>query len=531
MVRNMKEDLLINTPAYPLWKEFGIYHHHGINIPLFSLHSKHSCGIGEFLDLIPIIEWCRSINFDIIQLLPLNDTGLDASPYNALSAYALNPIYLSLSALPGIERHPELSEMLIKLSKLNHTQHISYSMVREGKEEFLRLYYIKERKNILENETYKNFIHHSTWVKDYALFKSLKNQYEWVSWEDWPAEIRNPSIDTLQSLNEHFADQIEWHCVIQYLCCLQLQSVKEHASKQGIFLMGDIPILISRDSADVWLYRNLFNLDYAAGAPPDYYSQDGQKWGFPLYNWDVIAKEGYSWWKKRLASASRFYHLYRIDHVIGFFRIWAVQHDAKTGKDGKFIPEDRSSWLSHGEKLLKMLLLSSNMLPIAEDLGDVPPEVRPCLQGLGLCGTKVMRWERRWNEDKGFVALEDYHIISLTTVSTHDSETISLWWKEHLDEAQEFAKFMGWCYVPTLSREHLRHILWDSHHTNSLLHVNLLQEYLALVPGMTWQTPEDERINVPGVISNLNWSYRFRPPLEEIVSNPSLAHLMRNLVI
>lgn len=528
----MIEDHLINTPAYPLWKDYGIHHHHGINVPLFSLHSSHSCGIGEFLDLIPLIDWCRSIHFDTIQLLPLNDTGLDTSPYNALSAYALNPIHLSLYSLPGVGRHPELAEMLVQLNKLNHTQHISYSMVREGKEAFLHLYYIKERKNIIDRADYKQFIHqNSAWVEDYALFKSLKTHYQWISWEDWPEEVRNPSVATLQTLSDQFAEEMEWHRVLQYLCFLQLQTVKEHSTKQGIFLMGDIPILISRDSADVWLHRPLFNLEYAAGAPPDYYNQEGQKWGFPLFNWDAISKKDYLWWKNRLAFANQFYHLYRIDHVIGFFRIWAVDHSAKTGKEGKFIPEERSAWLAHGEKLLKMLLLSSNMLPIAEDLGDVPPEVRPCLQALGVCSTKVMRWERRWNEDRGFISLEDYPLISLTTLSTHDSETVSHWWKEHPDEAQEFAKFMGWCYNLTLSREHLQEILWDSHHTNSLLHINLLHEYLALVPGMTWPNLEEERINVPGVISNLNWSYRFRHSVQEIVSNPTLAHVMSDLVI
>ncbi len=525
----MHDELLINTPANPLWKTFGIRHHHGIDVPLFSLHSERSCGIGEFLDLLPLIDWCSSIHFDIVQLLPLNDTGMDASPYNALSAYALNPIHLSLTALPNVERYPELTEIAKQLAKLNHTQHIAYAKVREGKEEFLRFYYTKQHQEIVESTEYQHFVNSSSWLKGYALFRALKNKYQWISWEDWPTDIQNPTPSTLQSLTEHFADEIAWHCFVQYLCFLQLQSVKKYASDKGVSLLGDIPILISRDSADVWLHRDFFNLDFAAGAPPDFFNRDGQKWGFPLYNWDALAKQNYQWWQERLAYASKFYHLYRIDHVIGFFRIWAVKHDAKTGKEGKFIPEDKSSWLSHGETLLRMLLRGSTMLPIAEDLGDVPIEVRPCLQAFGICGTKVMRWERRWNEDKGFIHPEDYPAISLTTVSTHDSETVSLWWKEHPDEAQEFAKFMGWYYTPVLSREYLREIVWDSHHTGSLLHVNLLQEYLALVPGLTWPCLEDERINMPGIVSNLNWSYRFRPTVEEIVANTTLSHMMQEL--
>lgn len=524
----MDRQLLNETPAYPLWKPFGIKHHHGINIPLFALHSAKSCGIGEFLDLIPMIDWCASIGFDIIQLLPLNDTGLDSSPYNALSAYALNPIHLSLASLPNITRYPDLVSQVEQIQKLSQPQRIPYHQVRDGKDKILRQYYDKEKSSFTSTKEYRHFIENTPWLKEYALFKALKIKYQWTCWEDWPAEIRQPSPDVLKNLYDQYAKEIEWHSFVQYVCCTQLESVKRHASAKGVFLMGDIPILISRDSADVWLHTSLFDLNYAAGAPPDFYSKDGQKWGFPLYQWETLAKDGYRWWKERLTFASRFYHLYRIDHVLGFFRIWAVDHNAKTGKEGKFIPEDRSTWLSHGENLLRMLLESSSMLPIAEDLGDVPDIVRPCLKILGICGTKVMRWERRWLEDKSFIPVDEYPIIGLTTLSTHDSEPVSLWWKEHPDEAQEFAKFMGWCYNPVLSREYLREILWDSHHTSSLLHVNLLLEYLALVPGLAWHHLEDERINVPGVVSETNWGYRFRPSVEEIISNAALEGFMKD---
>jgi len=523
--------MLTDTPAYPLWERIGVRHHHGIDVPLFSLHSEQSCGIGEFLDLIPMIDWCSTIHFDIIQLLPLNDSGLDPSPYNALSAYALNPIHLSLAALPHLDRHPDLISQIEQLHKLCEPQKIPYHQVRDGKDNILRQYYNLEGQAILSSHDFHRFVNGCPWLREYALFKALKIQYGWISWEDWPEEFRHPTSMTMNTLYTHFSKEIDRHCVIQYLCCMQLESVKQHAAERGIFLMGDIPILISRDSADVWLHGDLFNLDYAAGAPPDFYNADGQKWGFPLYRWDIMAQDGYRWWKDRLAFAGRFYHLYRIDHVIGFFRIWAVDHNAKTGKEGKFIPEDRSTWLAHGEKLLRMLLASSSMLPVAEDLGDVPDVVRPCLQALGICGTKVMRWERRWKEDRGFISPEDYPVISMTTVSTHDSETVSLWWKEHPDEAEEYAKHVGWFYTPVFSREYLREILWDSHHTGSLLHVNLLQEYLALVPGLTWTALEDERINLPGVILESNWAYRFRPSVEEIASNTALTSFMQSILI
>lgn len=517
------------TPAYPHWQQIGIGKHHGINIPVFSLHSTQSCGIGEFPDLLPLINWCVSIDFDIIQILPVNDTGHDPSPYNALSAFALNPILLGLSSLPHIKRYPELVDKIAEMQKLNNSQRIDYANVLKAKEKFLQLYFEKEGAAIISSKEFLVFLSLSPWLKGYALFKTLKERFNWKCWEEWPEEFKYPTKEKIDSLLELFTAEISWHSFVQYLCYEQLHAVKEQAVSKGISLMGDIPILISRDSADVWYNHDIFNLDYAAGAPPDYYNEEGQKWGFPLYNWDELKKQNYQWWEDRLKFAGHFYQMYRIDHVIGFFRIWAIPLDEKNAIHGKFIPEDRASWLGHGEEILKMMLERSEMLPVAEDLGDVPDEVRPCLARLGICSTKVMRWERMWHEDSRFIPPEDYPIISLTTISTHDSETEQLWWTNHPEEAEIFAKFRGWCYTHNLSREHLREILWESHHTSSLLHINLLQEYLALVPGMTWQKLEDERINYPGILSDKNWTYRFRPSVEEIVNNTTLSHFMREL--
>ena len=221
--------------------------------------------------------------------------------------------------------------------------------------------------------------------------------------------------------------------------------------------------------------------------------------------------------------------MYRIDHIVGFFRIWSIPLGL-TGKDGHFIPQDESMWVDHGQQLMLMMLNASNMLPIGEDLGVVPPEVRTCLSALGICGTRVMRWERKWKEGGEFILPEDYAVDSLTTVSTHDTETLQQWWRDNPIEAQLFAQFKGWSYQPILSREHHREILWDSHHTASLFHVNLLQEYLALIPGLSWPNLDDERINIPGLISDRNWSHRLRPSLEEISEQSTLKHLMHELI-
>ena len=177
-----------------------------------------------------------------------------------------------------------------------------------------------------------------------------------------------------------------------------------------------------------------------------------------------------------------------------------------------------------------MMLASSNMLPIAEDLGDVPPEVRVCLSELGICGTKVMRWERYWEKDKSFIPFKDYPPLSMTCVSTHDSRTLQLWWSDFPDEAKDYAAFKHWTYSPTLTVEQRKEILWDSHHTPSLFHINLLQEYLALFPELVWPQPEDERINIPGKVLATNWLYRFRPSVEELTAHEGLKKAIEQIL-
>jgi 4-alpha-glucanotransferase len=521
---------LAHSPAARQWQNIAIKPHHGIAIPLFSLHSANSYGIGEFTDLALLIDWCVSIGFDIIQLLPLNDTGHGISPYSALSAFALNPVFLGLASLPHVNEHLFLKEELKALPKFSSVSRIDYPRVYEYKERFLRHYYRFEGPQLLKSEAYQHFvIQAASWLKGYAVFKILKKRYQGSSWETWPETERSPNSEWIDSIACHEQEEFNWYCFLQFLCDEQLKAAKIHASHKQVFLMGDIPILIDRDSADVWLHQDLFNLQYSAGAPPDIFTEDGQNWGFPIYNWSMMAHQNYQWWIDRLQWTSHYYHIYRVDHIVGFFRIWSIPLGLH-GKNGHFIPQDQTTWIDQGQRIMLMMLDACNMLPIGEDLGVVPPEVRNCLSALGICGTRVMRWERKWEEDGQFISPDQYPMVSMTTVSTHDSEPLQLWWKANPIEAQFFAQFKGWSYQPLLSRDHHREILWDSHHTTSLFHINLLQEYLALIPGLSWPNPEDERINVPGIFSEHNWCYRLRPSLEELINQNSLKHLMQELI-
>lgn len=520
---------ILNTPAAEQWKLIGIKTHHGINIPLFSLHSQQSCGIGEFPDLLPMINWCSEIGYDVIQLLPLNDTGHESSPYSAISAFALNPIYLGLKELPFLDQYPELKSKLPELQTLNKTKKIDYHSVRQGKEKFIKNYYDVAQSLIINSSEYALFLKENPWLKPFALFKSLKLLLKWAPWENWGKEMFDPSEETYNTLCDQFSEEINYHIFVQYLCFKQMMGVKTAASKKGVLIKGDIPILISRESADVWLYGLLFLIYYSAGAPPDMYSDEGQNWGSPIYDWKQMEMQNDNWWRWRLIVASRIYHLYRIDHIVGFYRIWAVPEGLKT-VDGTFVPEDQKKWIPQGERIMRMMLDSCDMLPIGEDLGTVPDEVRASLKQLGICGTKVMRWERDYKKDKAFIDPKNYDPLSMTTVSTHDSETLSLWWTDSSEEAKEYCKERGWVYKSPLPKDKLYRILRDSHHSGSLFHINLLQEYLALVPGMTWESPADERINVPGIVTDHNWTYKFRPSVEEIVTNQELAHIMKDLI-
>jgi len=519
MIQNL--DDLLETAAATQWKSIGVRHHHGICIPIFSLRSEKSCGIGEYLDLLPLLSWCRSVGFDVIQLLPLNDSGLDASPYNAISAFALHPSFLSLWALPQVEQIPAFEEKLEKIRYWSRTVRVKYHIVRELKLAFLREYCFLVQPQIEKTEAYQNFLNENPWLESYALFKALKEKNYWKSWEDWSSAEKSPSENLYDEQVEKYQDQINFHLFLQYLCFEQMEQVKRSATEKGVLLKGDIPILISRDSADVWHYRHHFLLHLAAGAPPDQYSQTGQYWGFPVYDWEELERRDYIWWRQRLRTAEHLYHLYRIDHVVGFFRIWAIPL-GRSAKEGAFLPSNEKEWIPHGQKLMKMMLGTVPLLPIGEDLGTVPPVVKEALYQLGICGTKVLRWERRWDGDGGFIPVSEYPQRTMATVSTHDTDTLQLWWRHSPKEAKLFSEFKGWDYRPFLSSDRHAQILKDCHHAASLFHINLLQEYLALIPDLVSQDPEIERINVPGQALETNWTYRFRPTVEQIIEHPQL---------
>lgn len=312
----------------------------GVIVPLFSLRTEHSCGIGEFPDLITLGKWCGKTGLRIIQLLPVNDTGTESSPYSAVSAYALNPIYLRIQDLPEFSESAERSVEKLRL-KYEPRKRLCYHEVLSGKIKILRNIFIENGIKIIRQPIFQKWVNENSWVKGYAVYKSLKQDNENNSWKTWTC-YQDPDREEIEKIwNEAFPDKdrsILFHSWLQFRAEEQFSTVTEKLSEMDLFLKGDLPILMNEDSADVWLYRNNFDLNLRAGAPPDMFSSFGQNWGFPIYRWDVLEQDDYAWWRGRLKQAAKFYHVLRIDHVLGFFRIWAIHRRNESGRLGFFKP-------------------------------------------------------------------------------------------------------------------------------------------------------------------------------------------------
>lgn len=445
----------------------------GINTPVFSLKTATSGGIGEYLDLIPLIDWARAHNLDVVQILPVNDTGNDPSPYNIQSVFALNPLLIKW---PGLES-----------KGLNNLSRIHYDKVRELKEKAYKQY----------NFPYKEveaFRKREKWVETYAHFKEGE-----------------------KTLCE------------QWLASTQMRQVKAHADQAGVKIMGDLPILVAPDSVEVKLHPHLFHLDRTAGAPPDQFTKYDQNWGFPIYDWTAMKKEGFSWWKARLKHSEQYYHLYRIDHILGFYRFWSYSTKDPHGP-GAYYPKDQKVWIPHGEAILEVLIDSSNMEPIGEDLGTIPPGVKESLHSLLIPGTRVLRWERYKTKPRNYIPFQKYPPINLATVSTHDSAPLRLWWKTEKEERKAWCHFMGWSETSTLSNRRIAEILKASHNTPCLYAVNLLLEYLSAIPSLRYDNPEKDRINFPGTVSDKNWSFRYRHTLEQMAASKELSRLIDKII-
>lgn len=318
----------------------------GVAVPVSALRSEKSIGIGEFADLPLLSRWCRSVGLEVIQILPVNDTGGDSSPYSAVSAFALHPVYTRIGDLPELDqlgsdraRLEKMIEMLRVECEAQKT--VRYRHVTEEKTRILREIFRLMGDKTTRSREFSVWVEKNPWVIAYSVFKNLKDVHGQKPWTEWDRH-RDPDPAEIAQLWSSGTDREDFlfYAWVQYRLEAQLTAAARALEKDGVYLKGDLPILMNQDSADVWADRRFFRTDYSAGAPPDMFSELGQNWGFPVYDWDTLAAEDYVWWKNRLRQASKFYHAYRIDHVLGFFRIWAVQTKNVSGTMGAFYPSD-----------------------------------------------------------------------------------------------------------------------------------------------------------------------------------------------
>ncbi len=509
------------------WERIGVRRRRGVCVPLFSLRSDRDCGVGDAGDLPALVDWCVRIGAEVIQLLPVNDMGLDACPYSALSAFALDPVFAALDRIPGLEDDADWrAQVRTAASGIPDGPRVNWVATRRVKDGLL-----SEALRRLDGPGLRGalagFRAENPWLEDYLPYRVIKEAEGYRSWEDWGP--RYAGEGAVAAAMERMADRVVHHLFAQWVLDGQFREARRYAAQRGVLIEGDIPILVSRDSADVWRRPHLFHLDVSAGAPPDMYAQDGQNWGFPTYDWPAMHATGCDWWRDRLRQAERYFDLYRIDHVVGFFRIWTIPAGERTGRNGAFVPAEERTWGDHGRRILEMMLSASRMLPLAEDLGTIPDVCRQTMHDLGICGFKVQRWEKRWNGDRRFIPPGDYDPLSMSTLSTHDSEILAQWWSENPSERDELHALLGHPgpapaeLTPALHREVVRWLAGGS----SLFLVLLLQELLwpvGLLPGAA----ADHRVNLPGVVNATNWTWRSPVSCGQLLADEGLAQSIRS---
>ena len=480
----------------PHWKVAGLV------VPLFSLRTEDSQGVGDFGDLKDIVSWAASTGMHAVQLLPIYDTTqerthTDSYPYNAISVHAIHPLYIDLRQLPLADAN-KLEAFKVRWQDLNALPALDYVEAIKLKEDYLHLLYEEQMHAVCQKDDYRAFVdNNAEWLQPYSVFCHLRDTYGTSCFSDWPV-LSSYNRSAVMSYFEQHAVEVGYYMFVQYLLHIQLSEASDFARRLRVFLKGDLPIGISPCSVEAWQEPHLFHTDMAAGAPPDDFSRTGQNWGFPTYDWEQMAADDYLWWRKRLSGMSRYFSAYRIDHILGFFRIWQIPQGSPSALYGQFSPalpmttEEIESyglgfreelflpdatqpdryhprmgvigepiwlslpsneqdafirlyddfyfrrhdyyWAEQAMKKLPALIGASNMLVCGEDLGMVPGCVGPVMQQLGILSLEIQTMPKTYG-----VAFAQFHqnpYRSVATIFTHDMPTLRLWWKENPERTQ-----------------------------------------------------------------------------------------------
>jgi len=483
-------------PVYP-WKAAGTV------IPIFSLRSEGSFGVGDFGDLKMMVDWCAKTKQRILQVLPITDTNMthtwqDSYPYNSISIYALHPQYTDFRQLPALKDEAKRKAFETLRQELNALPQIDYERMFTAKLDYLREIFAQEWAAVQRRESFKKFFEQNKdWLVPYAAFCYFRDLYGTATFSEWP---KDATLQSTQKSTFKGKKELQFWYYVQYNLDAQMREAHAYARAHRVILKGDIPIGISRDGVEAWVEPKYFNLNGQAGAPPDAFSADGQNWGFPTYNWDEMLKDGCSWWVRRFRKMAEFFDAYRIDHVLGFFRIWEIPVPYKSGLMGQFSPalglsreeieaygvafneglflvdhkrsdrwhpriavqyqeayeqlseeqkycfnqlyndyfyrRNNQFWYTEAMKKLPKLVQATRMLVCAEDLGMVPDCVPWVMNELRILSLEIQSMPKDPTTRFGKLSHNPYR--SVDTISTHDMATLRQWWDEDEERSQTY---------------------------------------------------------------------------------------------
>ena len=543
----------------------------GVLAPLFGLRSENDLGIGDIAVLREFIDWAAEIGFKLVQLLPINEMGHDNSPYNAISAMAIEPTTLHLAPgspedLTREDYEAALSD--VDLAKLRHGP-VRYAAIKKLKRRLLDAAFANFSTHASQDRQskFRNFCESETgWLNDYAFFRALMEENgDSEAWDKWPPELQQIGsarawLDR-QSLEKkkEFQKRGDFFRYVQWIAHEQWSGVRKYAEARGVALMGDIPFGVSYYSADVFSKRDQFALDWCGGAPPETHFKDdqftqkwGQNWGIPLYNWEEMRHRNFDWWRQRVRSVAHSFHVFRIDHALGFYRIYAFPWRPRRNKT--FLPLDWNQMLERtggraphfhprddsnpqnceanrreGEECLRHVIAeSSDARVIGEDLGTVPDYVRPSLRSLGIAGFKIPQWEFYHGR---VTPGSEYERLSVASYATHDHPPIRAMWEEALsdntasaDQARSdlekiatFAEFKRTSEQIDFERDFYPAIMHALFQSESWIAVVMITDLLA----------RKYRFNIPGTAASSNWTRRMQRSISQLRSSPKEQKRMR----
>jgi 4-alpha-glucanotransferase len=509
----------------------------GALIPLFSMPSSRSWGIGEIGDIAAMARWLDAAGIRILQLLPINEMPPgETSPYSALSAMAIDPQFISLHQ---VEDFAEIGgeealepRLRTRLDAVRIAPRIQYPEVRALKDVALRRCCARFQQVELAGGTrraaaFQAYVNEqSWWLNEYALFRALHAQHAERAWWDWPDALRCRRADAVEQARRQLADEILFRQYLQWLAGDQWARAREQTGAVALF--GDLPFMVSGDSADVWARQDEFRMDASVGVPPDAFSETGQDWGLPVYRWDVLAQRDFDWLRDRAHRNADLFDGYRVDHLVGFYRTYYRPHD---GSPAQFVPENQDEQQALGERVLGVFREPGSEI-IAEDLGVVPDFVRASLARLGVAGYKVFRWERHWHGDRQpFKDPVEYPAVSVATSGTHDTEPMVIWWEAAPREERDAV-----LAIPSvralLTEEDLGST--GEQGLSHAVHEALLETLFASGSNTLILPIGDifgwrDRINQPATVGDANWTWRLPWPSDRMSTEPGAMHVATQL--